>query len=212
MNFRKLKAKLIETLGSAEAGRFRTIGYQHQKTAASEIIGTLRSVVIYYNQSQFLKPSSQMLGSVQHEVQYKIDLRVSEAAAGDIAILNNVGSTPLQRAAALSSFQEATARADEAFDELAEIVYQILEDARNYDYGMDKGLISNRWISEIQKDPIESEGEYVVITGTMPLMCRLVETIEGDEGTPADTIDTTLIISDDEQTKAGKTIINTEEE
>lgn len=209
MNFRVLKTNIINTLGAAEAGRFQTIGYQRERTAAGESLNNLRMATVYYYKGDFPVSNSGRMGPLQHDVTYNINLRVSEAGSGDIALLNDPASTPVQRAAALQAFNEAALLADNSFDELAEIVFQILMDNRNYDFGMDKGTIADRWISGIQKDDPLSEGEYVVITGSMPLMCRTVENIEGDVGTPADTFDTTLVVSDDEHTKAGVKVVNT---
>jgi hypothetical protein len=208
MNFRILKTAIIEILSAAEAGRYRTIDSQRQSTAASEVVNNLRTVQVYYENGQFRESSGRMIGSVMHEITFNIDLKVSSPASVDLSVLNNITSTPVQRAAALVALQESSAKADEIFDELVDIIFQVLMDARNYDLGLEKGIISNRWIPNIQKNEPLPQGELVVLTGSMPFTCRTIEYITGEDPSPADTIDTTLVVDDDEDTKAGKTVIN----
>jgi hypothetical protein len=208
MNFRTLKSAIISILATAEAGRYVTIGAQRQSTAATEITDNSRTVQVYYDNGQFRESAGRIIGSVTHAVTFNIDLKVSASASVDLAVLNAVGSTPAQRAAALTALQESSAKADEIFDELVEIVFQVLMDARNYDLGQAKGVVADRWIPSIQKNEPLPQGELVVLTGSMPLMCRTVEHITGETPSAATTIDTTLIVDDDEDTKAGKTVIN----
>lgn len=207
MNFRIVNDAIINILGAAAAGQFRVIGYQNQGVSTTEVVGNNRMVQVYYQRGNFSKTSGAMRGPVQHDIIFAFDLKVAEPATGDLALLKNVGSTPPDRAAVLAAFQEASARADKSFSELAELVYQIIMDARNYDFGLEKGIVSDRWFDGIQKDEVVMKGEHVFMTGSMPLSCRVVEIVSGATGTPGQVIDTTFETNEDTETKAGQETI-----
>ena len=69
-----------------------------------------------------------------------------------LVLLNNPGSSVVERATALQNIVEASAKADEALDEVWGIIFEILTDARNLYLGMPKGTLSNRWLDSFQKD------------------------------------------------------------
>jgi hypothetical protein len=209
MNFRAVKASIVNILGLAEAGRYRTIGYQRQGIAAETTVGVLRTVQVYYAEGEYPITSASASGDTIQNVTFNIDMYASAAAKVDLSVINDIGSTPEQRAAAIEALQESSALVDEYFDELVDIVYQTLMDARNYDFGMEKGIVSNRRIGSVRKDTPVPDGEYVALTGSMPLTCRIFEDVPGEIGVPGNTLDTTIVVEDDVDTKAGKTVINT---
>lgn len=210
MTFRALKTSIIDNiLGPAEAGQFVTIGFQRQAKAAEEVLDSLRTVQVYYSSGDFNKSAGRINGPSQHDITFRIDLAVSKAAEGDLSVINNPESTQPQVEAAILAFQEAADLADQSIDELIEIVYQILMDAENIGLGLADGIVSNRWVDNIQKDNPLPRGEYAVLTASMILTCRVAEAITGIAGTAANIFDTTVDIDGDDVEKTGVTVDNT---
>ncbi len=186
MMFRTLKAAVVTLLGDAAAGRFRVVGYKPRAMAAEEARGVLKTVQVFYTAGRFPKSGGSLMGPMAHDVTLKVDLAVACATVGDLAALTNPDSTPAEYVAALESFQESADAADEQFDELADIVFQILTDGENLDLGLGTGFTSNRWIESIEKTGPSPRGEFVAINGSLDLTCRVDEELLGDSGTPAD--------------------------
>jgi hypothetical protein len=207
MNFRTIKASIInDVLGPAEGSNFQTVGFQRQVKSADETLDTLRMVQVYYSSGDFSKRGGRLNGPTQHDVTYRIDLTVSKAAEGDLAVINDPQSSAVAIATALAAFQEASELADDSFDQLVDLVYNILMDARNIDLGLDAGVIANRWIDNVQKDQPVPRGEYVILTGSMFLKLRTAEQVEGDPGLAGETIDTVIDIDGDDVEKTGVTV------
>ena len=205
MNFRAIKESLInKILGPSEKDRFRVIGFQRQVKNAKEVLDFERLVQVYYSSSEFSKSGGRFTGPVQHDVTFGIELSASKSTQGDLAILENPSSTNAQRSIALAGIQEASNLVDESMDELLQIVYQILMDARNIDIGFPAGVVSNRWVSRMQKDSPPSRGEFVMLSGLIDFTLRTIEEIEGDKGTVIATeFDVVVDQDDDDVEKAG---------
>jgi len=186
MNFRTVKAAVVTLLGAAAAGRFTVIGYQTRGQAAAEVKDSSRTVQVFFSRGEFPKSGGGMSGPVRHNLTIRLELLAGAAAKGDLATLNDENATAVQMAAAIAAFQQASDAADESFDELADIVYQIMMDAENYDLGLDPGEVSSRWIGSIDKSEPTPRGEYVVIPGTLEMTCTVSEVLVGDTGQPAD--------------------------
>jgi hypothetical protein len=180
MNFREIKDRIIEILGSNANGRFQVIGFQRQNKNAEELVGVLRTAQVYYFSGDFPKGKSGILGPVDHAATYRIELTAASGAAGDLETIKSGSSTAAQKANKLLAFQSAAERCDCSLDEFFEIIYQILMDARNIDVGMPPGQVSNRWIQRIEKDDIEDKGDLVVLTGSMDFSLNTEEQILGD--------------------------------
>jgi hypothetical protein len=215
MQFRKNKDAIVTILGNAENGRYQTVGFQRQTKSADEVLGNDRMVQVYYSAGDFPKKSGRINGPNQHDMTFNIDLTVSRAAEGDLSILQNPASTSGEIAAALLLFSEASELADQSIDELINIVYQVIMDAQNIDFGLTtgsppvatRGVVSNRWIDQIQKNDPVPRGEYVILTASMKLTCRGVELIDGDSGIPGEKVlDTQIDIEGDDVEKAGVTV------
>ncbi|MCP4745037.1 MAG: hypothetical protein GY874_02695 [Desulfobacteraceae bacterium] len=176
MNFRVIKHSLInKVLGPAAAGRFHTVGYQRQSSAAQQNIGNERSVQVFYAAGEFSRSAGRINGAKQHEAVFRIEMTVGAAARVNLSAINDPSAKPAQIAAALANYHNASSLADNALDELIDIIYGIVMDARNVDLGLAKGILSERRINQVQKDDPLPRGEYVVLTGAMNLSCRCVE-------------------------------------
>jgi len=208
MQFRTLKDNIITILGAAAAGRFVTVGFQRQSRSADEIKDSSRTVQLYYSSGDLPRGSAGLTGPAKHVITYRIDLSVSKAAVGDLSVINNPAATPVQISAALAAFQEAADLADQSIDELIEIVYQILMDARNVDLGFNAGGVADRWLSNIEKDNPLPRGDLVVLTASMRLTCSVSEDVLGDSGTAATEFDNVVNIEGDDVEKTGVFVDN----
>jgi hypothetical protein len=204
MLFRQVASALTnEVLGPKALGRFEIIGHQRQVRAAESDLKKL--VQVFYQSGQISTRGSGINGPKQHDMTFIIEMTVAAAASTDLYTINNDESTEDERGQAIRNSLEATERADKALDELIDIVWNILEDARNIDLGMPVGTVANRSVNQIEKDEPEMEGgEYVILTGKMILTARVAETIHGDKGVSGEkTFETTLDIEGDDIEKTG---------
>lgn len=203
MNFRILKASIINLLGNAEAGRYRTIGYQKQAQEAFHVKDEDRSVQVYYSEGEYPKSSGSLNGPVMHDMTFNIDIVVSKACKGDLAALENPLSTAPQLQAALAALKIAEDGVDDSFDEVADHIYQVLMDARNLDLGLSPTYVANRWVDRAVKDPLQKRGELVVLTGSMKLTARMPEEVLGEVGSPLTIFDTGIELQGDVIGRAG---------
>lgn len=202
MTFRTLKANLEEILVAAAAGRYQVVGYEIQGTGAGEVLGSNRRVQIFYESGDFPLGKAGRQGPTQHEITFRIGLTLSATSKGDLATIDSGAATPAQKAAALAAFQDAAGEADTAMDEFLDIIYQILMDKNNEDIGTagPPFIVSSRWVSGMIKDIPLSQGEFVVLTGSLSYTCQAIETIVGVAGTPVGTEpfnQTTDLVGDD---------------
>ena len=210
MNFRIIKDSITNILGTAEAGRYQTIGFQRQTKAVQEAINNNRMVTVFYSAGQFPENAGRRNGPVQHDITFSVHLLAASAAKGDFATITDPGSTEAQRLAEIAATQEAAQLADESMDELIEIIYQVLMDARNYNMGFPVGTVANRWIPSVQKNEPRTKGDLVELTAAMTLTLRTAEQVTGDTGTEnANIIDATLDIKDNNPDIAGTLVDNT---
>lgn len=213
MNFIIVRDALITLLGNQAAGRFRVLGFQEQGQSAEEVKDSSRTAQVYYSQGDFPKSGASIItGPSKHNMTFKVDLTVSKAASCDLTIINDPLATQGDLAIALAASQEAVNLADKSLDELFNVVYQILMDARNIDFQLDR-VVANRWGDNFQKNQPISRGELVVLTGTMQLTASIEEELLGDTPQPAiDGIDLTLSIDSDDPDKTGKAGVYVEED
>ncbi|MHA1288296.1 MAG: hypothetical protein ACTSPB_12905 [Candidatus Thorarchaeota archaeon] len=202
MRFRSVKGTLVGLLGAASSGKFVVIGYQDSSRAAPEVLDEKRTIQVFYSAGDFPKSGGGLSGPVMHEISFRVELTVAKSAVGDWNALNNPASTPAELENALENFQISTDLADDSFDELVQIIYQILMDARNIDLGQDvstDGPVANRWIGQVRKDKPDTRGQYVILTGYMELTCKVDEQVLGDVGTYAadHTVETSIDIQDE---------------
>lgn len=217
MNFETLQSNLVGILSAAAAGRFRVVGYQTKTEDAEETLNNNRLVRVYYNEGQFPKDKGGLVGPIMHDATYTIELMVTKSAKVDLATLDNPASTQLQLQTALANVKLAENLADQSWDELAGIVYQILMDGTNLDLGMPVGVIANRWLDNPRKDQPGGidvargiiGGQLITITGSMQLTCTLEEDITGDVGVEGYIYDNVIDIENDDNEQTGVLIDHT---
>lgn len=180
MNFQTLKSNLVTILGTAAAGRYRTVGYQQQGDSATNTKGVNQSVQVFYISGNFPKSGASLRGPVRHEMTFRVELTASAAAKGNLAVLDNPASTEAQVAAAISGIQDAAALADAALDSLFSIIYGVLMDNRNLDVGLSV-TVADRWIGGFTKNGVHPRGQLVTCTGNLDYTCTYFEELTGAE-------------------------------
>jgi hypothetical protein len=176
MQFRTIKTALTNLLGAQAAGRYTVEGYQRQSHSAEEILNNLRHVSVYYVSGAFPENESALeQGPYDHEMTFRVELLLSADSKADLTALTNANATAAQYAAALAASLPASANADSIFDELVDIVWNILIDTPNRDLGLAQYTIERRWIRNVQKEHPLPRGEYMVLAGTMDYVCRAIE-------------------------------------
>ena len=208
MNFRIVKNAVQDLLDNNAAGRFRVIGKQVMSKSADELLNNDRLVQVYYSDGNFPKTSGRMHGSKTHDITIEIDLSASAGATGDLSILDNPAATAIQKAAAIAAIREASDEADAKIDELIDIVYNIIMDARHEGLLLDKGIVSSGWIERIQKDTLLERGEFVVKTANMKYTCRVQEYVSGDIGNTPATVEIYSNLPNDGDTGTGVNVLN----
>jgi hypothetical protein len=176
MAFRQVKEALVEVLTQSAQGRYRVLDCQSE-LAASEVAEQNRTVQVIATTGRFVKSSSSLAGSIRHDPTYEIELMVAATATCDLRTIERPGATQQEISAALHSTKDAEQRADAMMDEFVEIIYQAVMSADRLDLGA-SGCV-DRWIDSWTKDRPQLHGEYVYLTASMPLNCRLTENISG---------------------------------
>ena len=183
MNFRTLKQNVVSILSSASSGRFEVIQSQQQRQGSKDI-NTLKKVIVYFVSDDFPENTGSANGELQSKPTFRIFLEV--ASKGKFTDKDDP-----------SSLISADLIADDEIDELIEIVFQILMDARNIDLGMSIGQVSGRYIKNVQKSTPNKDGENVIMMAQMDLTCMTSEEILGDEGVEGTNIISSLNINGD---------------
>ena len=197
MQFRVIRQAIIDLLDTSSGGRYRVIGRKVQSKSQDEVKNSDRLVQVAFTDGNFPKIGA-MRGHKIHDLTIEINLSASAAATGDLTVLDNPMATQQQKAAAILAIREAGENADEKIDDLIEIVYQIMMDARNERLGLDRGEVASRWISDIKKDTLLERGDLIVRTANMRYTCRVSEAVLGDIGVVPDplVIDAEIPVSD----------------
>jgi hypothetical protein len=202
MQFRVIKQAIIDTLIAGEVGKYKTYASQKQTKGASENLEIPR-VVCFYESGDFPKSGGRSQTNRKHNASYRIEITVILQPEVDLSVLNNPASTPAQMQAALAAMpilsDEADARLDEAFDD----VYQVIQAANVYDFGLNVGDAVDSWITQMQKGDPTPRGEFFIITGHMRLEVSMDEEITGDTGTPGVAYDNTINVDGDQGDNLG---------
>ena len=144
-----------------------------------------------------------------HKMNFHIEMNAAKAAEGDISSLEAANS-PSEIAAAIATFQNASALADASWDEMLDHVFQIIMSPEYMDFQLeptdenpDGFLVSSRRITGIKKDSPLSWGEFVMVTGGFDIECKVSENVTGVVGTPMLTVSTQVDIVDDDIERTG---------
>ena len=205
MEFRKIRDALQRLLIQNAGSEFNVITAQKRGKSGDEVADTSRLVEIYYNRGGFPKSGGGLLGPKKHDMTFRLDFTVSKATEGKTSVIEDPGSSAAEVSRALADMKNSMVLADESIDELFDIVYQILMDARNVDFGLPIGVVTNRWVTDLTKNEPLELGNATMITGSAVLTCTATEPVDGYEGVTVDepVMDSTLEIETDLPGKAG---------
>jgi len=189
-----IKNALDALLIKYAAGRFNVITARGQSQHANSV-EVMRQVSTYYSGGSFPLSEASVTGPYSHNGTITIDLLVAAASPVDLSALNNPASTAAQLSAALMASASAGARADELFDDLVAVVWNIIMNPANMELGLDYD--PNRWISTIQKNDPAPRGSLVLLSGTITMTATALEYPESEVGTAGNAIDLTVELTPD---------------
>ena len=184
MNFRIINQAIINTLGAAAAGQYQVVGYDTGGVSASQMQNSSRIVQSYFSDGDFPKSGGRVKGSKKHQITYTLGLYVSAAAKVNLSVINQEGVAPSAIAAALVALQDGAYGADQLMDELADLVWNVMQNALNYNLGLAPGIMSDAWVEKVKKHEPVPRGSLVVLTGDMTFCCSTVETPSGATPVP----------------------------
>lgn len=195
MSFQAIEIKnaLDTLLIASAASRFSVIGAR-KRSADAEKIASRSQVTTYYDNGSFPK-SGGSFGPFRHDCTLKIDIIVSAPAAVDLSVLQTPDAAPEQIAEALASSSDATAEADQIFDDLAAFIWDIIMRPQNSMLGLDYD--PSRWITGIEKNAPASKGALVLVSGTMTMTATALEYPTEEIGKPGAYIDSVINITAD---------------
>jgi hypothetical protein len=144
-----------------------------------------------------------MRGPVDHSVQFTLEMFVCEPSEVDVSVLESPTATDADRSTALAAGRLAADRADDAFDEFAELLFQIIMDARHQDLGLADYTVGSRWVRSVTKNAVQPAGEFVMLAGEMNLIGSVEETVTGAVPVVGETISGDITIKDDDALNTG---------
>jgi len=207
MEFETIRDALITMLGNAEAGQYRTIGYQRQGDSAVENLDFLRSVRVFYREGEFPKSGASTHDDVLHHMSFQLELTVAKAVEADLTVIDNPSATPAQLTAAIAASSMAEYLADRSMDELWRLVFLTIMDARNIDLDLPDN-VGTRWLARFQKGEPDPRGQYVYLTAFALFTCQAYEQVSGETGTAGGIFDNVIDLDGDDVEKTGVLVDN----
>ena len=201
MNFRTIKTAIKTILAAGQGANYTTKIGQKQSRAANNFL-TPR-VVVFYESGTFPKARGSVQSAKTHMPTYRLEITVAVQNVGDIATLNNDAATAIQKAAALSAFQDLAEKADDLWDEAFDDIYQVIMAADKRDLDLAVGTANDLWLDNPQKGNPLDKGELLVLTGSCIITLSTEEVVTGITGTPGVSYDITTNIVDDQGDNAG---------
>lgn len=198
-----IKTKLNEAADLGGGPRYQVVGFQRQDTASSQ--RKLPTVTVFYNSGDFPMDQGSIAGPNQHNTAFAVQLTIVKGSEGDLSAMDTA-TTEAGLAAALATFKDAAANADDLMDQLADDIYQVLMDSANETFGLPIGALASRWVGAIQKNDVVRVGQSVILTGFMRLTCRVEEKVLGVTGTSSQGIDVTTDLDGDDIEQTGAAV------
>jgi hypothetical protein len=208
MNFKTVRDALISTLETGAAGQYRVLGYQDLAQNATSVTGSNHLVQVSLSEAHFPKERSCIGSVLDHDLIFRLILTVSEMASGDLAVIENLSSTPAELATALANIKNSEDLADKAADDLYEAVCEVLYNATEIDLGLSEELES-KWLDNYKKSKPTYLGSLVVVVGTVEFTCATPETFDGEASISGNIVDmeneaNTVIGAEDDVADSGK--------
>ena len=184
MMITQVKTALKPALVAGADGNFYVVGSQKQSINAEKQIKDLPRVMVNFANSTYPDTNSFQVGrdSILNVV---IKTSVAVPIYVDLSVLNDEGATAGARATALANAQDICDTSNDLINEISEFVYQIVEDARNYDLGFPVGQVRDRHIDDLTIFEAQRDGQLAIASSTFNFSCRVTEEVDGETGTAA---------------------------
>ncbi len=185
MMFRQVKAALVAELETGALGRFYVVKSQKQSISAEKQLKDLPRVMVNFANSSYSSDNSSFQVEHDSDLNFVIKTSVASPILVDLATLNDENATAGDRATALANAQDICDTANDLINEISEYVYQIIEDARNYDLGFAVGLVRDRHIDDLTIYEAQRDGQLVIASSVFNFSCKVTEIVDGETGTAA---------------------------
>jgi hypothetical protein len=203
MLYRQINEALKKKLFDDSNNQYNVIGFVPQNLSADSLKNNNRLVQVYYSNGSFGVTSNGRTRPANHQMTFNIDLTVSAAVKGDFATISNPSSTTSQKKAAIANFTTAADSASTQLDELIQLCYYSLMDGVFLDILEENYEVSDRWISDIEKDKTQDRGGLVVRVARLTFTCNAAEEPGGEEGEDLQGINTSFELNNDANAETG---------
>ena len=201
----------VSLLADQSDSRIIVVGYQRQKKGAE--VDTDPTLVQLWVSSWGVDWSrSSRNGQKTYNVRIEIQFTIAQPGTLDIAVIQDLNSTPAERTAALLEMVEPAQNASKSMFEASKAVREIFDDARNLYLGLPDYSIEDKAYSDYQQDDLPPRGGLGILTGVSFLEFRVKEEQLGDTVNFPDVVTNDVEIigtgfdeQEDEETKQGVT-------
>lgn len=180
MEFRDAVRAIIDVLGSASLGRYRVQGYEPEPEDAGKFVGSDRTVRVFYSGGKFPENSGSAGGAQLHDFSVNVEMVVAADSEMDVGALMDPESSEARRAQAIAGTRPAAMLVNEGFDELIDIIWNLLSSAENVFLGSEDYRFEHH-VKAVHKDRLIPLGEHAILTGYMTVDMSVVETPEGGD-------------------------------
>lgn len=176
MEFRLLKDSVINLLGAASQGEYQVKGYEPFPQDAADYRGKNRTVRVLYPGGEFSNQNSEIY---DHEFKLDVEMCVTADAETDLDTLMNGDATQQELALAMASMRDSAEVADRQFDELLDLVFNVLASPANKWLGLEAYRVKSASILDTKKNRLLPFGEHAVLTGKIVFGIIMVEKATG---------------------------------
>lgn len=203
------KNSLVSLLGSNSNGEYQVIGYESLAKGAKDYEGKNRTVRCFLSKGEFPRSGGSLTTPCKHNVGITLEMVCTAASQIDLGVIDNPESTASQRAIAMAGATPAAQLVDEYWDEFRGLLWNLIMAGGNRWLGLDKYIVTDRFVTKWEKDRLVPMGEYCILTGYMMLEFSVTEkTDRAKAGTPFESNTRSLTTDDGE---IAQTVMETEE-
>jgi hypothetical protein len=156
------------------------VSYSENETVIKPIIE------LHISGGNFFDIGSATLGDKNHRFTIQITIIVSKPASIDLAVIEDPSSTPLEIASAIASGQKAGNEAYEETFNVFELIFLLINNRENYDFGLDKFSIKSKELGKYKINRHIVNGNMATVFGEMNVELKVLETVEGSIPTTAE--------------------------
>lgn len=176
MEFRVLTKSVTRLLGDSAQGEYKVLGHEPFPQDASEYKGKNRTVRVFYPGGEF---SNQASEAYDHEFKLRVEMCVTADAETDLDTLLNGDSTQQELAYAMASMRDSADVANSQFDEMIDLVFNVLASPSNKWLGLEKYRVKEASVLDSKKNRLLPFGEHAVLTGWITLGIKMREEATG---------------------------------